>query len=62
MSDVGDLAYGDLVLRLDGSVIELLIIPRDGSNRIHANRAQGLLELFAEAERRRVPVLGAVSY
>jgi hypothetical protein len=113
VSDVGDLAYGDLVLRLDGSVIELLMISRDGSYRTHANHAQvslkptkqgdevevrigtnyrqegrpsgpivtdddvhapwgpfkvpiaeqdRLLELFAEAERRRVPVLGAVSY
>lgn len=41
MSDVGDLAYSDLVLRLDGSVIKLLM---------------------TEAERERVPVLGAVSY
>ena len=113
MSDVDDLAYGDLVLRLDGGVIELLMISRDGAYRVHANHAQvslrptkhgdevdvrigtnyrqggqpsgpivteddvyapwgpfkvpiseqdRLVELFAEAERRRVPVLGAVSY
>ena len=113
MPDVGDLAYGDLVLRLDGSVIELLMISRDGAYRVHANHAQAslkptkhgdqlevrigtnyrtggepsgpivvdgdvrapwgpfkvpisegdrLLALFTEAERRRVPVLGPVSY
>ena len=108
-----ELAYGDLVLRLDGSVIELLMVSRDGAFRVHANHAQvslrpskhgdevevrlgknyreegapsgpivvdgevhapwgpfkvpinetdRLVELFAEAERRRVPVLGPVSY
>jgi hypothetical protein len=112
MDHVEDLAYGDLVLRLDGSVIELLMISRDGSYRVHADHAQVSLrptkrgdevevrigtnygregepsgpivvddvhapwgpfkvpiteldrlgELFDEAERRRVPVLGPVSY
>jgi hypothetical protein len=108
-----DLAYGDVVLRLDGGVIELLMISRDGAYRVHANHAQvslqptkhgdqvevrigtnyrsegeptgpivveddvhapwgpfklaiteadRLREFFAEAERRRVPVLGPVSY
>ena len=108
-----ELAYGDLILRLDGAVIELLSITREGSLRIHANHAQvslqpsnhgdqievrigqnygqegdpqgpivvdgnvhapwgpfkvdvseesRLRDLFAEAERRRVPVLGPVSY
>jgi hypothetical protein len=36
VSDVGDLAYGDLVLRLGGGVIEQLPISRDGSYRVHA--------------------------
>jgi len=36
VSDVGDLACGDLVLRLDCGVIEQLTTSRDGSYRVHA--------------------------
>src|SRR3954452_5486810 len=34
-----ELAYGDLVLRLDGPVIEVLSIGRDKPLRIHVNHA-----------------------
>jgi hypothetical protein len=107
-----ELAYGDLILRLDGAVIEVLSTSRTETLRIHANHLcvnltptkkgdqlevrigtrrtgepQGpivvtddkvsaprgpfkvalaeeprLQELFAEAERRRVPFLGPVDY
>jgi hypothetical protein len=34
-----ELAYGDLVLRLDGTVIEMLSIARDKPLRVHVNHA-----------------------